>query len=191
MSTLDQARETHLKNIEAKSGKSLAEIRLLIEKSGLTKHGEIRQMLKTELGLGHGDANGLVHYALNSDGQSAAQASGSSGDDILSEIYSGKKALLRPIHEQLIAEIETLGVFETVPKKGYVSLRRKKQFAMVGPATQDRIEVGLNMKGVPATDRLAAMPAGGMCQYKVKVTTADQVDAELLQWIRQAYESAG
>ncbi len=191
MSILEKSRETHLRNIEAKSGKSLAEIRLLIEKSGLTKHGEIRQMLQTELGLGHGDANGLVHYALNTDGQSAAKASGASDADILSEMYAGKKAPLRPIHERIIAEIEKLGAFETVPKKGYVSLRRKKQFAMVGPATQDRIEVGLNMKGVPATDRLAAMPAGGMCQYKVKVTAADQVDAELLGWIRQAYESAG
>src|SRR4051794_9365432 len=188
MSTLDSARETHLKNIEAKSGKSLAEIRLLIQKSGLAKHGEIRQMLMTELGLGYGDANGMVHYALKSNGQSAAQASGSSDDDILSEMYSEKKAHLRPIHEQLIAAIGKLGAFETAPKKGYVSLRRKKQFAMIGPATQDRVEVGLNMKGVPATDRLAAMPAGGMCQYKVKVTAADQVDGELLQWLRQAYE---
>ncbi|HEX4959714.1 MAG TPA: DUF5655 domain-containing protein [Thermoanaerobaculia bacterium] len=191
MSILDKARETQLRNIEAKTGKSLAEIRLLIQKSGLAKHGEIRQMLKTELGLGHGDANSLVHYALNSDGQSAAQATGASTADVVSELYSGKKAHLRPIHEQLIAEIEKLGAFETVPKKGYVSLRRKKQFAMIGPATQDRIEVGLNMKGVPATDRLVAMPAGGMCQYKVKVTAGDQVDAELLQWLRQAYEAAG
>ncbi len=93
MSTLDQARETHLKNIEAKSGKSLGEIRRLIQQSGLAKHGEIRQMLMTELGLGYGDANGMVHYALDTDGQSAAKAAGSSDADVLSEMYSGKKAL--------------------------------------------------------------------------------------------------
>ncbi len=110
---------------------------------------------------------------------------------MVNEIYSGKKAHLRPIHDRLLAAIEKLGAFETAPKKGYVSLRRKKQFAMIGPAAGDRVEVGLNMKGVPETPRLAAMPAGGMCQYKVKVAEPSQVDEELIAWIRQAYDGAG
>ncbi len=191
MSTLDKARETQLRNIETKTGKNIEELRAVIAASGLTKHGEIRDMLKTQLGLGHGDANALVHFALNSDGQSAAAASGISGDAAADEMYTGNKAHLRPIHDKVMAAIQGLGEFESVPKKGYVSLRRKKQFAMVGPATKDRVEVGLNMKGVEGTDRLAAQPAGGMCQYKVKVTDAGQVDDELVGWIRQAYEAAG
>jgi hypothetical protein len=83
------------------------------------------------------------------------------------------------------------GEFEIVPKKTYVSLRRKKQFAMIGPATNTRVEVGLNMKGVKPTDRLNELPAGQMCQYKVKLTNVDEVDKELIGWIRQAYDSAG
>ena len=62
---------------------------------------------------------------------------------------------------------------------------------MVGPATNTRIEVGLNMKDVPATDRLLLLPPGGMCQYKVKVTTIEEADQELIAWIRQAYDAAG
>jgi hypothetical protein len=62
---------------------------------------------------------------------------------------------------------------------------------MIGPATQTRVEVGLNMKGVPASDRLKEMPPGGMCQYKVNVTDPREVDAEVVGWIRRAYESAG
>jgi hypothetical protein len=62
---------------------------------------------------------------------------------------------------------------------------------MVGPATNTRVEVGLNMKGVPGTDRLEALPAGQMCQHKVRVTAPAQVDAELVAWIRQAYDAAG
>jgi hypothetical protein len=62
---------------------------------------------------------------------------------------------------------------------------------MIGPVTRTRVEAGLNMKGVPATARLMAMPAGGMCQYKVFLMNANEVDAELVGWIRQAYESAG
>jgi len=59
------------------------------------------------------------------------------------------KALLRPIHEKLMAAIEKFGNFEVAPKKGYVSLRRKKQFAMIGPGSTTRVDVGLNMKDVP------------------------------------------
>lgn len=98
---------------------------------------------------------------------------------------------MRPIHDRLMAAIHKFGPFEIAPKKGYVSLRRKKQFATIGPATNTRVEVGLNMKGVDATDRLLAQPAGGMCQYKVKVTDPAEVDAPLIAWVRQAYDAAG
>ena len=72
-----------------------------------------------------------------------------------------------------------------------MSLRRKKQFAMVGPATNTRLEVGLNMKDIAGTPRLEAQKAGGMCQFKVKLTAPAEVDAELLAWIRRAYDAAG
>jgi hypothetical protein len=62
---------------------------------------------------------------------------------------------------------------------------------MIGPATKTRVEVGLNMKGIEATERLVAQPAGGMCNYKVKVVEVAEVDAELIAWIRQAYDAAG
>lgn len=98
---------------------------------------------------------------------------------------------MRPIHDQVMDAVQAFGEFEIAPKKAYLSLRRKKQFAMVGPATNTRVEVGLNMKGVPGTDRLLEQPAGGMCQYKVKLTSADEVDEALVGWMRQAYDQSG
>jgi hypothetical protein len=191
MSTLDQARATQLKNIEKKTGHSLDELRAIIAENGLKKHGEIRQMLIERFGLGFGDAGQLVHYALATDGQSAAETAGLTTEDVLAEIYTGAKAPLRPLHEALMAAIQGFGPFEIVPKKGYVSLRRKRQFAMLGPASKGRLEVGLNMKGMEGTSRLEAQPPGGMCQFKVFLTSAAEVDAELIGWIRQAYEGAG
>lgn len=191
MPDVNKALETQIKNIQTRTGKTLKELEVIIKKSGLTKHGEIRDMLKKDLGMGHGDANTLVHVVLKSDGGSAAKASGATIDDVLNEIYSGPKAELRPIHDALMKEINKCGEFEIAPKKAYVSLRRKKQFAMIGPATNTRVEVGLNMKGVKSTPRLIENPPGGMCQYKVKVTDAKEVDKELIAWVKQAYESAG
>ena len=110
---------------------------------------------------------------------------------MLAEIYSGPKAELRPIHDAFMAGIARFGEFEIAPKKGYVSLRRKKQFAMIGPGTKTRVDIGINMKGVRDTDRLVEQPPGGMCQDKVAVTDAEEVDKELIGWVRQAFDAAG
>ena len=189
MADLDKALATQLANIEKRTGKTLAELTAIVKGSGLAKHGELVAMLKAELGMGHGDANTLVHTALKSDGQSGAQ--GLSAGAVLDGLYTGPKADLRPIHDKLLAALHALGGFEEAPKKTYVSYRRKKQFAMIGPATNTKVEVGLNMKGVKPSGRLQQLPAGGMCNYKVRVGAASEVDAELIGWIRTAYDAAG
>jgi hypothetical protein len=185
---MDKALQTQLANIEKRTGKSIDELTKLVKQSGLSKHGPIRDWLKQELGMGHGDANTLVHVALQS---AASTAAAPEGDTAATDrIYDGPKASLRPIHDAVMQEVSRFGAFEIAPKKTYLSLRRKKQFAMVGPGTNTRVDVGLNMKGVKGTSRLEALPPGGMCQYRVKLTSADQVDKELMGWIRQAYEAA-
>ena len=191
MNTVDKATETQLRNIQTRTGKTLDELFAFIRETGLAKHGEIREALKRDLGMGHGDANALAGAYLKSAGQVAGQSAGATSEDVLGSIYTGAKADLRPIHEKLLAALAELGTFEIAPKKGYVSLRRKKQFATVGPTTKTRVDVGLNMKGVPATERLVELPAGGMCQYRVSVTTSEEVDDELMAWVKQAYDSAG
>jgi len=191
MADPDKALATQLDNIQKRTGKSLPELEAIVKGSGLSKHGELVAMLKTTLGMGHGDANTLVHIVLKSDGQSAAAAQGLSADQVLDGLYAGPKAALRPIHDKLLATIREFGNFEEAPKKTYVSYRRKKQFAMIGPATNTRVEVGLNMKGVQATERLIELPAGQMCNYKVRLSDVAEVNGELLAWIKTAYDAAG
>jgi hypothetical protein len=190
MSAIDKAFATQLMNIEKRTGKSLEELTKIVRTSGLTKHGEIRDMLKRDLGMGHGDANTLVHHVLKSDNPDTAAAKNLSTDEVAAELYTGVKAPLLPIHEKLMAEINKFGDFEIAPKKTYVSLRRKKQFAMIGPATNSRVEVGLNIKSLTPDERLIEMPAGSMCNYKVNLTDAAEVNAELITWIKQAFDSA-
>ena len=191
MSTVQQAQATQLKNIQTKTGKSLAELGQIAQASGLTKHSELRELFKRDLGLGHGDANALVHALVNPDGERATQAQGATTDAVLDEIYAGSKAALRPIHDKLMGAMADFGDFEIAPKKGYVSLRRKKQFAMIGPATKTQVEVGLNAKDLPAAERLTVLPPGGMCNYKVRLSDPAEVDDELRAWLQQAYANAG
>lgn len=191
MADLDKAIATQLANIERKTGKTLAQLTAAIKKSGKAKHGEIRSWVIETYGLGHGDANTLTHMALKSDGASAAKASGASAGDVLDEIYSGKKEHLRPIHDKLMKAIAKFGEHEVAPKKGYVSLRRKKQFAMLGPKTNDRFELGLNLKDDIRDTRVKPVPPGGMCQYIVPLTSAGEIDDKLISYIKKAYDAAG
>ena len=175
MADMDKATATQIANIEKKTGKSLAQLTTAIRKSGKAKHGEIRSWLMERYGIGHGDANVLTHIALKSDGASAAKAAGLTTSDVLAEIYSGKKKHLRPIHDKLMKAINKFGAFEIAPKKGYVSLRRKKQFAMLGPKTNERFELALNLKEDIKDSRVKPQPPGGMCQYIVPLSNADEV----------------
>lgn len=186
---VDKALATQIENIQKKTGKTLAQLEAVLKKSGLSKHGELRDMFKRDLGLGHGDANTLVHTLLKSHGTAAAD--GKATGDVIDEIYTGPKAALRPIHDRLMKSINGFGEFEIAPKKGYISLRRKKQFAMIGPATNSRVELGINLKELAEDPRITVMPPASMCQYKVKLTDAAQVDADVIGWVKQAYDNAG
>jgi hypothetical protein len=191
MSSVERAKATQIANIQKKTGKSMEELTELIQSSGLSKHGEIRSMLMDKLDLGYGDATMLVHFVLKTDTQIVVQEKGLTTVDVLDEIYSGPKASLRPIHDQLMSAIEQFGEFEIAPKKGYVSLRRKRQFAMLGPATNTRFELGINIKNLEADERLTEQPAGSMCNYKVRLSEVSQIDEKIMSWVRMAYEAAG
>lgn len=189
MVDIDKAVQTQLSNIQKKTGKTLDELYGWLGSTGLAKHGQLRDAAKSDLGLGHGDANTLVTLFLRSTGAVAAPAA--TADAAVDEIYVGPKASLRPVHDRVMTAIGGFGEFEIAPKKAYLSLRRKKQFAMVGPATKTQVEVGLNAKDLQGGDRLMAQKPGGMCQYKVRISSADEVDDELVGWIRAAYDAAG
>ena len=80
---------------------------------------------------------------------------------------------------------------ELSPKKGYVSLRRNKQFAIIQPSTATRVDVGINLKGVKPTDRLEASGSfNAMVSHRVRLSEAKDVDSELVAWLKQAYASA-
>lgn len=172
---------TQLKNIEARTGKSLAELKAMLAGCGLAKVAEQRSWLMQALAMGYGDANAVVLLAKE---PAAAPA------DPLDTIYAGPKAGLRALHEALMAEIRRLGPFETAPKQKYLSLRRNKQFAMLGPATRDQLELGLNARELPDHPRLKKLAPGGMCQATVRISAADEIDPTLMGWLRTAYDAA-
>jgi hypothetical protein len=185
---------TQLKNIQAKTGKTIAELHAAVAASGASKFGEKRAWLMERFKLGHGDANAVVHFIDKPlpdlvGGTPAASPSAMTGDP-LDAIYTGAKAGLRPLHEAVIAVVRSFGAFDEAPKKTYISLRRKKQFAMVDPATKDSVEIGLNAKNLEPNARLKVLPPGGMCNATTRITDSSELDATLVGWLRRAYDAA-
>ncbi len=181
---------TQLRNIQGKTGKTIAELHAAVAASGLAKVGERRSWLMENFRLGYGDANAVAlcfGKAVPALGGAPAAAEG----DPLDTLYTGAKAGLRPLHEAVMQVIEGFGAFEQAPKKSYVSLRRKKQFAMLGPATKDSVEIGFNAKDLPAHTRLKLQPPGGMCQATTRISSLADVDKQLAGWLRQAFDAAG
>lgn len=186
---------SQLKNIQARTGKTIAELHAAVAASGASKHGERRSWLMAQYQLGYGDANVVALFfdkpLPDLAGGTAATAGPAAAGDPLDAIYTGAKAGLRPLHAAVMAQIGAFGDFEQAPKKTYISLRRKKQFAMVGPATKDSVEIGINAKDLPPHARLKAQPPGSMCNATTRITRTDEVDAQLAGWLKQAYDAAG
>ncbi len=176
-----------IQNLELKTGKSLPVWVALARGSGLFKHKELVAHLKAEHSLSHGYANQVALQALAADD---APARGS--DDQVNAQYQGPKAGLLPIYQAMVAAVHTFGTdVEITPKKANVSLRRSKQFGLIQPSTATRVDVGLVLKVTPAAGRLEESGSfNAMFTHRVRVSCLAEVDAQLIAWLKQAYESA-
>jgi predicted transport protein len=183
MATLDDATRTQIANIERSTGRSMEDWIALVRASGLERHAEMVAMLKAEHGLGHGNANLIALRAR------AAADAPQSDEALIASHYEGQKAALRPLYDAVIDRVRAFGDdVELAPKKTYVSLRRRRQFGQVGPAGRDRLEVGLNLD-LPVGGRVEK--ATGMASRRVRISSASELDDELLGYLRRAYDEAG
>jgi len=182
MATVDDALQSQARNIEQATGRSIDAWVALVKASGKERHTDIVAWLKSEHGFSHGNANRVALTAKR-----GTVAGG--GDEQVDAIYAGPRAALRPFHDQVIELTRGFGAdVELAPKQAYVSLRRKKQFGTVGPGPRGRLEIGLNLQGVEPSGRLEV--SGGMCTHRVRLSSADELDAEVVGWLRAAYERA-
>ena len=182
---VEAAAQKMIENLEKNTGKSLADWVTIARASGFEKHGQIVKYLKSEQGLTHGYAN-LVSIKARE-----TAASPQTDDDLIANQYGGKEAL-RPIYDALIDAVNQFGDDVVIaPKKAYVSLRRNKQFGLVQPSTKTRVDVGLNLSDMAADGRLEKSGSfNSMVSHRVRLSSTDEVNNELIGWLRQAYEQS-
>ena len=183
MATIDEATQNFINNLHEKTGKPLHEWVEMVKAAGHSKHKEIIAFLKAEKGLTHGYANLIALHTTD-----PSRGAGSV-DDQVGAIFSGAKAAFRPVYDAVESALKGFGDdIEFGPKKGYVSVRRKKQFVTIEPKSA-RVDVCINLGDAPETGRLEKVPNPGMMpSHRVQVTAASEVDGEFIGWLKTAYD---
>jgi uncharacterized protein DUF5655/uncharacterized protein DUF4287 len=180
MPTPEEGIQSQLRNIESTYSRSIDELVAEVAGSGLTKHTEVVAMLKQRHGMTHGAAHRVSLVARDRLGGPQ------------SHVSAAPPGSLQAVYEELLQAITALGDdIEQAPKKGYLSLRRRKQFAMLQSATK-WVNLGLILPGVELGGRLeSAAKWNALFTHRVRVASAAEIDEEIRAWLRDAYLTAG
>jgi predicted transport protein len=181
--TPDEQYKDMLASMQKTTGKRMPEWQVIVDATGLKKHGEIVKFLKETHGVTHGYANMITHDTQKSHAVALVEGN----VDLETEWFAGGKVAMKPIYDKAMEIILALGNdIEQAPKKAYMSLRRTRQFACVGPFSKARMDLQIHLKGHPDTDRLKSVK-DGMTSHVVKISHIDEIDAEVIAWLKAAY----
>jgi len=174
---MEPAVQAMIDNLPERTGRDLDAWLDAVRSEGLDRHGAIRTWLKQTHGMGHGYANLVATLALRDDDDAT---------DPLDDLFA-KRAAMRPVYDAVLSRLDDLA-FDIVPKKTAVVWKRSKTFAYLEPKTK-RLDIGVQLKGDDGTERLRARK--GMTSHVVAVATTDEVDDELVAWLREAWNRCG
>jgi len=151
--------------------------------------------LKTQHGFGSTTARLIVDRVEGRGAEATdVQAYLAVATRYVEDMYSGAKVGLRPLHDALVRHALALGDDVKVsPRKTIVSLYRNHVFAEIKPATKTRVDFGLALKGVGRRVPQRLLETGGLekgdrITHKIPVSDPAEIDGQLLEWLRLAYE---
>jgi hypothetical protein len=125
-----------------------------------------------------------------------------SADDLIDGQYADRPQL-RPIFDAIINAAAGLG--EVTPltsskivevsgvtiqtRKTYVSLvTPRRTFARIQPTTKSRVDLGLRLEGHKPGGRLQPSKIQETMRLQISLTSVDDIDAEVLNWLQEAYD---
>ncbi len=169
-----------------KTGKELAAWMQVIGSRGETKPNAILNWLKQTHNLNHMQANFLSGIYLN-DGKPVFDHK-----VLFAKLFESKGPLLAVYKSLETAIQKRLSDALFIPTKTYVSIEAKRCFACA-TLTKNTIRVGLDLGDLPFDDyvqkarSLGAMPN---LTHMVEISTAVDVNDELIGYVQQAYNNA-
>ncbi len=179
--------------LKQKTGRSLEDWIRHIKKSGPREEKERRQWLKTEYGLGTNTAGWLAERA---DGKGLETADSEryleAAERYVQEMFSGPKAALRPVYDELLKLGLKLGKdVKACPCQTIVPLYRNHVIAQIKPTTRTRIDLGFALGNTKVEGRL--IDTGGFAKkdritHRIPITSLEDIDDEVKYWLKVAYD---
>lgn len=112
-------------------------------------------------------------------------------DDLIDGQYADRPQL-RPVLDALLAVAPTLGEVDVQARKTYVTLLTpRRTFASIEPSTKSRVSLGLRLTSQAPSGRLEEARSMGQSgvTHRIGLASAEQVDDEVIDWLRAAYEA--
>jgi hypothetical protein len=181
--------QAYLDTITAKAGMSIDQLLAIAHDKGLdspsAKAGAVVTWLDDDYGLGRGHAMAIVRLLKDQAGPPSTRL------DKVDAVFSGNRARWRDAYDSVLERARGWGDDVSIaPTDSYVSLTKGgRKFAIIQP-TVDRLDLGVKRKGVDPTGRFAA--AGGwnaMVTHRVRVTDIAELDDEVFDWLKAAYDA--
>jgi predicted transport protein len=182
--------QAYLDTIKAKTGKTPDDFIALAKEKELlkpgVKAGQIIAWLKEDFDLGHGHAMAIVNVF-----KQVSEPQESANERIANQFIGAQAAWFKP-YDELMEKLNQFGPdVKSAANNSYISLLRgTKKFGIV-QVSSARMDIGLKLKGAEPTDRLAEAGSwNAMVTHRVQVTEHNQIDNELLGWLKQSYDKA-
>jgi Domain of unknown function (DUF5655)/Domain of unknown function (DUF4287) len=179
--------------LKEKTGRTLEEWIKHIKKVGPKTEKERREWLKTECGLRTNTSWYLAELSVGK-GEEAGDPDHylEAAEQYVEEMFSGSKAGLRPIYDQLLKLGLAIGKeAKACPCQTIVPLYRNHVFAQIKPTTRTRIDMGFALGEMKPKGRL--IDTGGFAKkdritHRIPITSVDEIDDEVKHWLKIAYD---
>jgi hypothetical protein len=181
--------------LKEKTGRSLEEWVAFIQKSGPKDEKAREAWLKTKHKLGTNYARFLAERAAGRGGEEdSPEIYLKTAVQYVEEQYSGPKAKLRPIYDELLKLGKSMGSDAMAcPCKTIVPFYRSHVFAQIKPATNSRIDMGFALAKYKGKLPKRLVDTGGLAKkdritHRIELTNVGEIDEEVKKWMRTAYE---
>ena len=180
--------------LKQKTGRTLEEWLRFIKKEGPPTEQTRRDWLKSEHRLGTNTAWWLAERSVGK-GEEAADSDAylKAAENYVEEMFSGKKAHLRPLYDALLKLGLSIGQdVKACPCQTIVPLYRHHVFAQIKPTTQTRIDFGLALGDTKKTPKRLINTGGyekkDRITHRFEISSLNDIDDEVKRWLRVAYD---